>query len=33
LTAEDLRDIDTAASKIVIEGDRYTERMEKMTGL
>ena len=33
LTPEDLRDIDTAASKIKVEGDRYPERMEKMTGL
>jgi aryl-alcohol dehydrogenase-like predicted oxidoreductase len=33
LTPEDLRDIDTAASKIKIEGARYPERLEKMTGL
>ncbi len=33
LTAEDLRDIDTAASKIRVEGARYPERLEKMTGL
>jgi aryl-alcohol dehydrogenase-like predicted oxidoreductase len=33
LTPEDLRDIDTAASKIQVEGDRYPERLEKMTGL
>jgi aryl-alcohol dehydrogenase-like predicted oxidoreductase len=33
LTAEDLRDIDTAASKITVEGARYPERLEKMTGL
>jgi aryl-alcohol dehydrogenase-like predicted oxidoreductase len=33
LTPEDLRDIDAAASKIKIEGDRYPERLEKMTGL
>jgi aryl-alcohol dehydrogenase-like predicted oxidoreductase len=33
LTANDLRDIDTAASKIKVEGDRYPERLEKMTGL
>jgi aryl-alcohol dehydrogenase-like predicted oxidoreductase len=33
LTPEDLRDIDNAASKIQVEGDRYPERMEKMTGL
>ncbi len=33
LTAEDLRDIDNAASKIKVEGARYPERLEKMTGL
>jgi aryl-alcohol dehydrogenase-like predicted oxidoreductase len=33
LTAEDLRDIDDAASKITVEGNRYPERLEKMTGL
>jgi aryl-alcohol dehydrogenase-like predicted oxidoreductase len=33
LTAEDLRDIDAAASKITVEGARYPERLEKMTGL
>jgi aryl-alcohol dehydrogenase-like predicted oxidoreductase len=33
LTAEDLRDIDSAASNIKVEGDRYPERLEKMTGL
>jgi len=33
LTASDLREIDDAASKIVVEGDRYPERLEKMTGL
>jgi aryl-alcohol dehydrogenase-like predicted oxidoreductase len=33
LTPEDLRDIDAAASKIKVEGDRYPERIEKMTGL
>jgi aryl-alcohol dehydrogenase-like predicted oxidoreductase len=32
LTAEDLSAIDTAASKIVLEGDRYPEHLEKMTG-
>src|SRR5271155_4229986 len=30
LTPEDLRDIEAAASKIKIEGDRYPERLEKM---
>jgi aryl-alcohol dehydrogenase-like predicted oxidoreductase len=33
LTPEDLRDIDAAASKIKVEGARYPERLEKMTGL
>jgi aryl-alcohol dehydrogenase-like predicted oxidoreductase len=33
LTPEDLRDIETTAAKIKIEGDRYPERLEKMTGL
>jgi aryl-alcohol dehydrogenase-like predicted oxidoreductase len=33
LTPEDLRDIDAAASKIKVEGNRYPERLEKMTGL
>jgi len=33
LTADDLSDIDAAASKIKVEGDRYPERLEKMTGL
>jgi len=33
LTPEDLRDIDAAASKIQVEGARYPERLEKMTGL
>jgi aryl-alcohol dehydrogenase-like predicted oxidoreductase len=33
LTPEDLRDIDVAASKITVEGARYPERFEKMTGL
>jgi len=33
LTANDLREIDTAASKIKVEGARYPERLEKMTGL
>jgi aryl-alcohol dehydrogenase-like predicted oxidoreductase len=32
LTAEDLSAIDTAASKIVLEGGRYPEHLEKMTG-
>jgi aryl-alcohol dehydrogenase-like predicted oxidoreductase len=33
LTVDDLRDIDAAASNIKVEGARYPERLEKMTGL
>jgi aryl-alcohol dehydrogenase-like predicted oxidoreductase len=33
LTHDDVRDIDDAASKITVEGARYPERLEKMTGL
>jgi len=33
LTPADLRDIDSAASKITVEGARYPEKLEKMTGL
>src|ERR1700722_8358468 len=33
LTPEDLRDIFAAASKITVEGARYPERLERMTGL
>jgi aryl-alcohol dehydrogenase-like predicted oxidoreductase len=33
LTAGDLRDIGDAAAKIKVEGERYPERLEKMTGL
>jgi aryl-alcohol dehydrogenase-like predicted oxidoreductase len=33
LTADDLRDIEAAASQIKVEGNRYPERLEKMTGL
>ena len=33
LTSDDLRQIDEAASKIKVEGDRYPEHIEKMTGL
>ncbi|HEX4664506.1 MAG TPA: aldo/keto reductase [Terriglobales bacterium] len=33
LAPEDLRDIETAASKIAVEGARYPERLERMTGL
>jgi len=32
LTANDLRDIDNAASKIKVEGARYPEALEQMTG-
>jgi aryl-alcohol dehydrogenase-like predicted oxidoreductase len=32
LTADDLRRIDGAASAITIEGERYPERLERMTG-
>jgi aryl-alcohol dehydrogenase-like predicted oxidoreductase len=33
LSSDDLRDIDSAASRIKVEGARYPERLEKMTGL
>ena len=33
LTPDDLRDMDTTASKIELQGARYPERLEKMTGL
>lgn len=33
LTSGDLRDIDSAASKITVQGARYPEKLEKMTGL
>jgi aryl-alcohol dehydrogenase-like predicted oxidoreductase len=32
LTPADLRDIDKAASKIAVQGDRYPEKLEQMTG-
>ena len=32
LTPGDLRDIDSAASKITVEGARYPEKLEQMTG-
>jgi aryl-alcohol dehydrogenase-like predicted oxidoreductase len=32
LTPEDLREIDSAASKITVQGARYPERLEQMTG-
>ena len=33
LTAEDLREIDSATEKIAIQGDRYPEELERRTGL
>jgi aryl-alcohol dehydrogenase-like predicted oxidoreductase len=33
LTADDLRDIDTAAANITVHGARYPEKLEQMTGL
>jgi aryl-alcohol dehydrogenase-like predicted oxidoreductase len=33
LTADDLREIDSAASNIKVEGARYPEKLERMTGL
>jgi aryl-alcohol dehydrogenase-like predicted oxidoreductase len=33
LTPEDLQDIDAAASKITVQGTRYPEKLEQMTGL
>jgi diketogulonate reductase-like aldo/keto reductase len=33
LTSEDLHEIDSAASKITIQGARYPEDLEKRTGL
>jgi aryl-alcohol dehydrogenase-like predicted oxidoreductase len=32
LTPDDLREIETAASKITVQGARYPERLEQMTG-
>jgi aryl-alcohol dehydrogenase-like predicted oxidoreductase len=32
LTVDDLREINDAASKIIVQGDRYPEKLEKMTG-
>jgi aryl-alcohol dehydrogenase-like predicted oxidoreductase len=32
LTSDDLREIDSAASKITVQGTRYPENLEKMTG-
>jgi aryl-alcohol dehydrogenase-like predicted oxidoreductase len=33
LTADDLREIGDAASKITVEGERYPEKLQRMTGL
>ena len=33
LSSDDLREIDDAASKITVEGDRYPEHLQRMTGL
>jgi aryl-alcohol dehydrogenase-like predicted oxidoreductase len=33
VTADDLRQIESAASKITIQGARYPEHLEKRTGL
>jgi len=33
LTPDDLREIDSAASRITVQGARYPERLERMTGL
>jgi aryl-alcohol dehydrogenase-like predicted oxidoreductase len=33
LSADDIREIDTAASKITVEGERYPEHLQKMIGL
>jgi aryl-alcohol dehydrogenase-like predicted oxidoreductase len=33
LTADDLREIDAAAAKIKVEGERYPEELQRMTGL
>jgi aryl-alcohol dehydrogenase-like predicted oxidoreductase len=32
LTPDDLREIDSAASKIKVQGARYPEKLEQMTG-
>ena len=32
LTPDDLRDIDSAASNITVQGARYPEKLEQMTG-
>src|SRR6202040_1758568 len=32
LTSDDLREIDSAAAKITVQGARYPEKLEQMTG-
>jgi aryl-alcohol dehydrogenase-like predicted oxidoreductase len=32
LTSDDLRDIESAASKITVQGARYPDHLEQMTG-
>jgi hypothetical protein len=32
LTPADLREIDDAASKIKVQGDRYPDKLERLTG-
>ena len=32
LTADDLREIESATAKVPVQGDRYPEHLEKMTG-
>jgi aryl-alcohol dehydrogenase-like predicted oxidoreductase len=32
LTADDLRDIESVAALITVQGDRYPEKLEQMTG-
>src|SRR5258706_15146059 len=32
LTSDDLLEIESAASKITVQGDRYPEKLEQMTG-
>jgi aryl-alcohol dehydrogenase-like predicted oxidoreductase len=33
LTADDLRNIEKAASQVAVQGNRYPEKVEQMTGL
>jgi hypothetical protein len=32
LTSDDLREIDSAASKITLQGARYPEKLDQLTG-